>query len=263
LTGAILVAAADLAGAGTGACARRREPPNQNLFWVCVAPGSDCDPARTCQTIRYTGIVSYSTCACRPADPDPDNYDYGTGGLWVTTPSAVPGPGTSVTFALAPGLNTLVVYPDADIAGDEIQNAQTFGGAGDFAGSFTVQFGAGADSLEAHVTALHFTMTSFDFEGQPTGPNTIDIAPDGPAATGWFFPATGTLRFDAPVHCLAANALQGSLDYFFRPILVEARETGPRKLLDPYTLAPTGRFVPAPPVGVEPQPWSRLKQLFR
>jgi hypothetical protein len=265
---AAIVCAASTAEA-SGTCARQRMPPHQNLFWVCVTPGLTCSDG-VCQTLSYAGFIPYSTCECLPAASDSDDLSYGTGGFWTTeVTSGVPGPGATVTFQVASGFGELVVYPnvDVDTATGAIQNAQEYTSDGDFTGSLTVQIAAGAptDSLAAHMTALSMATVSWSFEGEPTGTTTIALAPDGGAATGFWHAESGTLQFDAPVHCTASNALLGSFDFWFRPILIEAADAkaAVRAGTNPFSLFTTGRFEPQVPVPVASQDWGRVKALFR
>ena len=260
------VVGAGLPSAAAGACARKRVTPNQNLFWECVSEGSACGTGRSCQTISYSGIVPYSTCECLPLAPDPNDFSYGTGGLWSTSPSAAPGPGGTVTFTLTPSVTRLVVYANVDIDTGAITGAQEFSGPTSLSGGLTLQFGTGpAGAIPVTVSALALTMDSWVYEGTPTGTTAISLAADGGAATGFYDAANGTIQFDAEVHCIASNTLFLSLDYYFRPILSESSDQkvalGPG--LNPYLLFPTGNFVPPPTVGVEKQPWSRIKNLYR
>jgi hypothetical protein len=262
---------ADVAGAtAPGACRRKRNPPNQNLFWDCVAEGSSCGTGNSCQTIAYGGIVPYSTCECLPAVHNPDDFSYGTGGLWtavVVSGAPVPVPGSSVTFALAPGINALVIYPNVDINAGQITNAQEFADNSAFTGSMTMEIGAStsADSFEVHVSGLTLAVASFDFEGNPTGPTSITLAPDGGTATGLFDVASSTIQFDEPVHCLATNGLMGNFDYFFRPVLIEgaAGKAGFANGFNPFSVFTTGTFVPPQIVSIEQRHWSDIKRLYR
>jgi len=261
LTASILCA--DLATAA--GCPRQRVTPNQNLFWECVSEGSSCGTGRTCQTISYSGIVNYSTCECLPAVPDPNDYSYGTGGLWSTSLSAAPGPGATVTFTLTPGVTQLVVYANVDIDGGAITGAQEFSTPAALSGSLTLQFGTSpAGSLPVTVSALSLVMDSWLYEGNPTGLTTITLAPDGGTAVGFYDVATATIQFDEAVHCTGSNALFVNLDYFFRPVLAESSDQkvagGP---LNPYLMLPIGNFVPPSAVGIEGKPWSKIKSLYR
>ncbi len=259
----------DVAGAtAPGACRRKRNPPNQNLFWDCVAEGSTCGAGNACQTISYGGIVPYSTCECLPVVHDPDDFSYGTGGLWtavVTSGAAVPG--GNVTIALAPGINALVIYPNVDIDAGAITNAQEFTDSGDFTGSMTLAIGAatGVDSFAVNVTALTLAMTSFDFEGNPTGATAMTLAPDGGTATGLFDVTNSTIQFDEPVHCQATNDLFGNFDYYFRPILIEgaAGKAGVAGGPNPFSVFATGTLVPPQVVSVQQRRWGDVKQLYR
>lgn len=254
------------ATANAAGCPRKRVTPNQNLFWECVSEGSACGPVRTCQTISYGGIVPYSTCECLPPAPDPDDYSYGTGGLWSTALSAAPGPGASVTFTLTPGVTRLVVYANVDVDAGTITGAQEFSTPAALSGSMTLEFGTSpADSVPVSVSALSLTMESWLYEGNPTGITSITLAPDGGTAVGFYDVATGTIQLDQDVHCIASNGLFVDLDYYFRPILSESSDqkaaAGPG--LNPYLLLPIGNFVPPATVGVEEKPWSQIKSLYR
>lgn len=254
---------ADLASAA--GCPRQRVTPNQNLFWECVSEGSSCGTDRTCQTISYGGIVPYSTCECLPSAPDPNDYSYGTGGLWSTSLSAAPGPGATVTFTLTPGVTRLVVYANVDIDTGAITGAQEFSTPAALSGSVTLQFGTlPVDLIPVTVSALSLTMESWLYEGNPTGATTITLAPDGGTAVGFYDVAKGTIQFDEEVHCTASNALFVNLGYYFRPILSESSgqkvAAGP---LNPYLMLPIGNFVPPSSVGVEQKPWSKIKSLYR
>jgi hypothetical protein len=199
--------------------------------------------------------------------PDPNDFEYGTGGFWpVEVTSGDPGAGATVDFVLGPGANRLVIYPDADIVGGAIQNAQVFASSGSFTGTFTLQFetGGAPDSIPVHVTALSLSMASFSFEGLPTGTNSIELAPDGPSATGLYYPSSATIQFDEPVHCLADNALQGGLDYYFRPILKQNQDAVIASgIQNPFEMLCTGRYVPQDAVPVRDRPWSTLKSTYR
>lgn len=209
--------------------------------------------------------MPYSTCECLPSAPDPNDYSYGTGGLWSTAPSALPGPGATVTFTLTPGVTRLVVYANVDIDAGEITGAQEYSTAAALAGSLTLQFGTTPlDSIPVTVSALSLVMDSWLYEGNPTGPNAIVLAPDGSTAVGFYHPATGTIQFDEPVHCKASNSLFVDLDYYFRPILSEAAEQQvAAPPLNPYVMLPIGNFVPPSAVGTEHKPWSKIKSLYR
>ena len=266
---ALVLLLVDVAGASAaGTCRRKRNPPNQNLFWDCVAEGASCGSGNSCQTISYGGIVPYSTCECLPAIHNPDDLSYGMGGLWTAVvTSGAPLPGGSLTLALAPGINALVIYPNVDISAGAITNAQEFTDNSAFTGSMTMEIGAatGPDSFAVNVSALTLVTTSFDFEGNPTGPTSMTLAPDGSSAIGRFDVVRGTIQFDEPVHCLATNDLFGDFDYFFRPILIEgaAGKAGLSIAVNPFSVFATGTFVPPQIVSVEQRHWSDVKQIYR
>jgi len=269
LSFAAVACTASSVAADGGTCARKRMPPNQNLLWVCVTPGAACTKG-ACQTVHYSGIVNYSTCECLSPVADPNDFSYGTGGLWTATvASGVPGPGASVAFVLAAGVNALIVYPnvDVDLGTGAITNAQVFTGNSDLTGGFTLEFGAGApmDSLPVTVSALSMTMTSWSFEGEATGVTTLTLAADGGDATGVWHGPSGTLLFDEPIHCTASNTLLGDFDYYFRPILLEGGESksGVRTATNPFSLVATGRLQPAETVPVRRHEWGGVKNLFR
>jgi hypothetical protein len=264
---AVMTSIASIADASGGACARKRMPPNQNLFWVCVTPGAACAKG-SCQTVSYGGIVPYSTCECLTPVSDPNDFSYGTGGYWnLPVASGAPAPGGSATFQLADGINALIVYPNVDVDRNDgtIQNAQEYSNNGDLTGSFTLDFGPGApaDSIAVHATSLSMTMVSWMYEGQPTGTTTLTLAPDGGAATGIWHAPSGTLKFDEPIHCLASNSLLGDFDFYFRPILIEGSDAKAGDGVNPFSLFFTGYLLPAQSVATEQRPWSRFKTLYR
>jgi hypothetical protein len=269
---AVITGAASIADAGDGTCKRRRTPPNQTQFWGCVTPDAMCN-TDLCQPVRHTGAGAFGSCECLPAEPDPDDLSYGTGGFWnAGFPSTDPAPGASLTFQLTSGLNSLVVYPRSDVNLDTgaIENAQLYTAANALTGTFTIEIamiasGDPTDSLAANLTGLDLSMTSWSFEGTPTGVTTLELAPDGDEARGFWHAASGLLQFDEPVHCIATNALLGTFDYYFRPILIEASEgRAPiRVATNQFTLFATGRLEPAFAVPVRHQEWGRVKTHFR
>lgn len=268
-----LLSAASLvrdAAASGGTCARKRMPPGQNLFWVCVTEGATCGTGCNCKTVSYGGIVPYSTCECLPSTATGNDFDYSTGGSWLAPVDFDPAPHTTLKFTLSPGVgNGLVIYPDEDvIESGEVANEQVFTGSGDLSGSFSVALGmAIPDSIPCTITDLNLTVTSFSYEGDATGTNSIVLAADGPAAHGWFRASTGTIQFDEPVHCTVTNSLHGTLDYYFRPILTQAmdglKSSSPTAVPNPFTLLPTGRFVPPGNVPVQHDSWGRMKRTYR
>jgi len=264
---ALAALCSDLAAATPGTCARQRALPNQDLLWACVTEDDGCGAGNACQTIGYSGSVTYSTCECLPLTPSPDDYSYGTGAVWIATILAgVPGPGASVDFQLVPGPNALVVYANVDVDQGTITGAQELTGAGDFSGTFTVEFGSTPlDSIPVHISALALSMASWSFEGMPTGTTSITLAADGPLATGFYDVATSTIQFDAPVHCIATNDLHLAAEFYFRPILAEVgdQKPGARLTQNPFRVLGTGRYEPPGTVGVMREPWGRIKALYR
>ena len=245
-------------------------PPGQNLFWVCVTENANCGTGLACKTVSYDGIVPYSTCECLPTVATGNDFDYSTGGNWLAPVDLDPAPNTTLKFSLSPGIgNGLVIYADEDvIETGEVVNEQVFTGGGDLSGSFSVSLGlALPDSIPCTITDLNLTVTSYSYEGDPTGTNTIVLAGDGPTAQGWFRPSTATIQFDQPVHCAVTNTLHGALDYYFRPILTQAQDglKTPHSSAIPnsFTLLATGRFVPPATVPVKHDSWGTLKRTYR
>lgn len=187
-----------------------------NMHYKCVNPGAKCGETEECKD--ESGFL-WRDCKCKSSSAA---VTYITGGQWGAQSGGPLMPDAPNSFILQPGpapLIEIVNTVQLDENGD-VTASQQLTQPGDLSGTLTITLGNGPpDAIPAYITELNLSVAEFELLWQPTGANTLTLAPGGEAVVGIYDQTQGIIRFDAPVPCLLSNDLYTDRAVSFTPVL--------------------------------------------